>query len=127
MLPRAIYEILPSGYLSAGTGSMLLLEPWLAHVGGALLFCMGALIWVLRSNYRRYDKYKKSFARKTKAIPEPVYEFIPFLYLACSVLILSLLFNTPALIVAALAGCRGLVLLYKRAQYRNRGLSPASQ
>ncbi|MDO6686744.1 MULTISPECIES: hypothetical protein [unclassified Agarivorans] len=126
MLPKAIYELLPSGYLYAGTSSMLFLEPWLAHVGGAILFAMGALVWVLRSNYRRYDKFKKSFLRKRKVIPEPLYEFIPFLYLAVAVVIVSVVFNAPSIVLALLACYRGLQLLYKRAKYRHRGLSPSS-
>ncbi|WP_432463853.1 hypothetical protein [Agarivorans sp. QJM3NY_33] len=126
MLPKVIYELLPSGYLSAGTGSILLLDPWLANLGGAILFAMGALIWVIRSNYRRDDRDRKSFITKHKVLPEALYEFIPFAYLASAVLLLSLLSNTPSLFLALVACYRGLKLLYKRSQYRNHRLSRAN-
>lgn len=105
---------------------MLLLEPWLAHVGGALLFAIGALIWVLRSNYRRYDKHKKSFVTKHKVLPEAIYEFIPFGYLASAVLLLSIIMTLPTVVIACAACFRGLQLLHKRSLYRSRGLSPAN-
>lgn len=119
MLPSWLYEPLPALYLLASAGLLLTQSPllWLASTA---LFAAGAVIWMMRSNYRRTDLVV--FPAKRWFQPELLYECQPFLWLALGLLLLRLPGNTALL---ALLPCLwGGRCLWARRQHRHhaRGL-----
>lgn len=79
MVSQPIYEALPFGYLLTGSSLILLSESGLLWFSGGLFFSAGAMIWVLRSSFRRRttpfpNSLKKMF------MPEWMYEAKPFSY-----------------------------------------------
>ncbi len=117
MISKSIYEILPSVYLMLGSGSVIWNSNALGLFGGALLFILGAVIWVMRSNYRRTDEHK--LPSKSFTLPETFYEFVPFLFIAIGLSLLSQFSQLPVYIVAAFCLFRGTQLLYFRYRHRN--------
>ncbi len=117
MISKSIYEILPSAYLMLGSGSVIWHHNSLGLFGGALLFILGAVIWVMRSNYRRTDEDR--LPNKSFTLPETLYEFIPFLFIAIALSLLSQFSQLPVYIVATVCLCRGTQLLYLRHRHRN--------
>ena len=83
MLPRRLYESLPSAYLGGGSLLLLLGHPPLLWGAGALLFGCGALIWMMRSSYRRTDLVV--YPRHRWLRPEWLYEAQPFLLLGLAI------------------------------------------
>lgn len=107
MLPSWLYEQLPSVYLLLSAGLLLLAQSPLLWLAATMLFVAGALIWMMRSNYRRTDLV--IFPAKHWLQPELIYEAQPFLWLALGLLLLRLP-DTTALIalLPCLWGCRCL-------------------
>lgn len=107
MLPSWLYEQLPSVYLLLSAGLLLLAQSPLLWLAATMLFVAGALIWMMRSNYRRTDLV--IFPAKHWLQSELVYEAQPFLWLALGLLLLRLP-DTTALIalLPCLWGCRCL-------------------
>ncbi|MDO6716525.1 hypothetical protein Q4549_15550 [Agarivorans sp. 2_MG-2023] len=123
MIIKPIYEILPSLYLAAGSSSVLWIDSNLGVAGGALLFCLGALIWVMRSNFRRHDQVVHS--RKRFTIPESLYEFMPFFFIAIALSLASTQSTLLAYGIAMLCMYRGCSLLYLRHKYRQHAWQKA--
>ncbi len=116
MLIKPIYELLPSAYLALGSGSVVWSDSGLGLFGGVLLFILGALVWVMRSNYRRQDE--AIVPTKPITIPESIYEFMPFVLLAMAVGLVANIPHPLAYLVAIICSYRGLQLLYLRHRYR---------
>ena len=107
MLPPWLYEQLPSFYLLLSAGLLLLAQSPLLWLAATMLFVAGALIWMMRSNYRRTDLV--IFPAKHWFQPELVYEAQPFLWLALGLLLLRLPDTTALLaLLPCLWGCRCL-------------------
>lgn len=107
MLPSWLYEQLPSFYLLLSAGLLLLAQSPLLWLAATMLFVAGALIWMMRSNYRRTDLV--IFPAKHWLQPELVYEAQPFLWLALGLLLLRLPDTTALLaLLPCLWGCRCL-------------------
>ena len=117
MISKSIYELLPSVYLMLGSSSLIWNDNSLGLLGGALLFILGAVIWVMRSNYRRTDEHK--LPSKSFTLPETLYEFVPFLFIGLGLSLLSQFSQLPIYIVAAVCLYRGTQLLYLRHRHRN--------
>ncbi|WP_163134613.1 hypothetical protein [Agarivorans sp. Alg241-V36] len=118
MIIKPIYEILPSLYLAAGSSSVIWVDSTLGVAGGVLLFCLGSLIWVMRSNFRRLDQ--ATHAGKRFNIPESLYEFMPFLFIGLALSLASTQQSIAAYAIAALCLYRGCSLLYMRHRYRRQ-------
>ncbi|WP_051333519.1 hypothetical protein [Aliagarivorans marinus] len=118
MLSKPIYELLPTLYLSVGSGSVLYLDSSLGLAGGALLFLIGALVWVMRSNYRRQDEPQAP--QKRLAIPENIYEFYPFILFATAIVLLQTQSHLLAYAVAFICLYRGSHVLFMRHRYRRQ-------
>ena len=133
MLPPWLYEQLPGLYLLLSAGLVLLTHSPLLWLAAALLFGVGALIWMMRTNYRRTDLV--IFPAKRWLQPEWYYEAQPFVWLALALLLLRLPGNTALLaLLPTLWGCRclwarrrhrhhapGLALHLRRSSGRRRG------
>ena len=107
MLPAWLYEQLPNLYLLLSAGLLLVAQTPLLWLAAALLFVAGALVWMMRSNYRRTDLV--IFPAKHWFQPEWCYEALPFAWLALGLLLLRLPDTTALLaLLPCLWGCRCL-------------------
>ena len=80
MLPLWIYEQLPLLYLLLSAVLWFFAHSPLLWLAAILLFVVGALLWMMRSNYRRTDLV--IYPAKRWLQPEWYYEALPFLWLA---------------------------------------------
>ena len=80
MLPPWIYEQLPLLYLLLSAVLWFFAHSPLLWLAAILLFVVGALLWMMRSNYRRTDLV--IYPAKRWLQPEWYYEALPFLWLA---------------------------------------------
>ncbi|MDM5093309.1 hypothetical protein [Aeromonas rivipollensis] len=121
MLPPWIYEQLPLLYLLLSAVLWSFAHSPLLWLAATLLFAVGALIWMMRSNYRRTDLV--IYPAKRWLQPEWYYEALPFLWLALGLVLLRLP-DTTALL--ALLPCLwGGRCLWARRRHRHhaRGLA----
>ena len=86
MLPPWIYEQLPLLYLLLSAGLWVLAHSPLLWRAAILLVVVGALLWMMRSNYRRTDLV--IYPAKRWLQPEWCYEALPFLWLALGLVLL---------------------------------------
>lgn len=123
MLPSWLYEQLPTLCLLLAAGLLLFAHSPLLLFAAALLFVTGALIWMMRSNYRRTDLI--IFPTKRWFQPEWHYEALPFMWLALGLLLLRLPGNTALLaLLPCLWGCR---CLWARRHHRHHSEGVALQ
>ncbi|MGL4352831.1 MULTISPECIES: hypothetical protein [Aeromonas] len=115
MCPHWLYERLPVCYLLTAVGMITLTQTPLLWLAGSLLFVAGAVIWMMRSSYRRTDLI--IFPTKRWFKPEWLYEAQPFIWLALG-LLLSRLPNAAALlaVIPCVWACR---CLWARSHYRH--------
>lgn len=86
MLPPWIYEQLPLLYLLLSAVLWFFAHSPLLWLAAILLFVVGALLWMMRSNYRRTDLV--IYPTKRWLQPEWYYEALPFLWLALGLVLL---------------------------------------
>ncbi|MNJ27799.1 hypothetical protein D3C77_223150 [compost metagenome] len=86
MLPPWIYEQLPLLYLLLSAVLWSFAHSPLLWLAATLLFTVGALLWMMRSNYRRTDLV--IYPAKRWLQPEWYYEALPFLWLALGLVLL---------------------------------------
>ena len=79
MIPLMIYEALPTVYLSLGILLLSFAELPLLLFSASVFYFVGAAIWIMRSVYRRTDKF--SLPQKRWILPDLFYEFKPFLHI----------------------------------------------
>lgn len=118
MVPKLIYELQPYLYLGFGAASVISTDNAFAQVAGGTLYCLGALVWIMRSNYRRKDQRRMPRDRVV-LLPESLYEFVPFLYVAAAILLLSITVTLPSVVFALLLLVQGGHMLYQRQRYRS--------
>jgi len=118
MIPRVVYEIQPYIYLGLGAASVINTQSLYAQIAGGVLYCTGSLVWIMRSNYRRKDQRRMPRDRVI-LLPESLYEFVPFLYIAAAALLLSVTASLPSVIFSLLLSVQGLHMLYQRQRYRS--------
>ncbi len=75
MLNKPLYELLPYLYLVAGFGLINYIPNWVTSAAGALIFIMGAIVWNMRSEFRRKDRL---FNRKKRGQGHFLYNLKPF-------------------------------------------------
>jgi len=117
MMPKAIYEILPYGYMSAGVAEISYFKTALSTSSGLLFFMAGAFIWILRSNNRRTDP---EAARKIIDTGQSFYELKPFLLIVLGVLSLTWMNYWLVTPLASAFVIFGLYILYLRLSYRGK-------
>ena len=121
VLPKRIYESLPYLYILSALGVVALTEGGLVYLFAALLYAGGAMVWVMRSAYRR--KTSPVVVRNRRGFvlfPALLYEYLPFLYLAAGVLVLSLVAAPWNLVPGGMLCLAGLLVWMIRAIYRNQ-------
>ncbi|WP_354622761.1 hypothetical protein [Psychromonas sp. MME2] len=116
MLSKPVYELIPYAYLSIGGVSAISIDSILGLFSGIALYGLGALVWMMRFHYRH--PAKANFYRRGTLLPEAIYEFKPFILLACS-LFLFAFYITPWAIGGGFAlVAHSFYILLKR--YQNR-------
>lgn len=84
MTPKSIYESLPYCYMAIGMTVIGHFQSFLTSLGGVCFFAAGAVMWVLRSDYRRKDSLFKRKDEQDKW--REWYELKPFIYMITGVL-----------------------------------------
>ena len=79
MILLIIYEALPAVYLTIGVLLISFSELPLLLFSASVFYFVGAAIWIMRSAYRRTDKF--SVPQKRWILPDLFYEFKPFLHI----------------------------------------------
>ncbi|MFT6985504.1 MAG: hypothetical protein ACJAT7_001314 [Psychromonas sp.] len=116
MLSKPIYEFVPYACLSVGGVSVISVDSALGIVAGVGLYTLGALVWMMRFHSRH--PVKRNFSRRGYILPEEIYEFKPFLFLAGSLLLFSFYTSAWAIGVGLAIVAHSLYILFKR--YQNR-------
>lgn len=120
ILPKALYELLPYGYMSAGVAEIGYFKTLISTGSGLLFFMAGALIWVLRSNHRRTDP---EASRKLISNNQSMYELKPFMCIAISVLLFTWFNSWMVIPVASLFSLFGIYVIVLRSIHRNKRVS----
>lgn len=123
MLSKPVYEVLPLGYISVGTLSLLMLDQGFAIASALVMFFIGARIYNMRSQNRRTDPLRK---RKSGVWPSSIYNFTPFIYLLVAILIFKFLPSGIGPIAGICLMTYSLYILVRRSSYRRHCL-PCSQ
>jgi hypothetical protein len=89
MLPKNIYENLPYAYLFASLGLFLTNQNWIVLGFSWLLYTAGAIIWVIRSDYRRANKKVNKHGESTFLLHDDFYESLPFGYIGVGAICFS--------------------------------------
>lgn len=92
MLSKTTYEFVPYACLGVGAVCVISVDNALGIISGLSLYALGALVWMMRFHYRH--PAKPNFSRLGNLLPENIYEYKPFLFLACSLLLFSFYTNT---------------------------------
>ncbi len=103
MLPKPLYEALPYCYFITGSALWLVSDQLLELIAGILLYFAGAQQWILRSNYRRWDRIRTNLINKhPEQVPQQpdhdfyprwLYEILPFAYIGLGYQLANLLHN----------------------------------
>jgi hypothetical protein len=117
LLPKALYELMPYAYMSAGIAEISYFKTLIATGSGLLFFVAGSLIWILRSNYRRKDP---EVTRKEVSANQGLYELKPFLFIMCGVLTVTWSNNWLVYPAASLLVLFGFYILMLRTMHRGR-------
>ena len=121
VIRKPIYEVLPYTYIALGVLVVVVLDSPLTYASGVLFYIAGAVVWVMRSGYRRKNKKQRIANRQGSIVfPELVYEYLPFVYIGMAVT-LVVLFSTPlAYIPGGILAMAGLLVWMIRAIYRSQ-------
>ncbi|WP_076407768.1 hypothetical protein [Shewanella sp. UCD-KL12] len=123
MLTKPIYEILPIGYITIGTVSLLLLDQGYGLVSSLTVYIIGATIYNMRSQNRRTDPIRK---RKAGKFPTSIYNYLPFAYLLLATVIFKLFSTGVGPVIAISLMTYSLYILIRRSSNR-RHTAPCSQ
>ncbi len=121
VVQKPVYEALPYAYIAIGVLVVLVLDSPLTYFSGMLFYVAGAVVWVMRSAYRRKNSKQQIANRRGRFVfPELVYEYLPFIYIGLGVLLL-VFFNVPlAFIPAGIFCMAGALVWIIRAIYRSQ-------
>ncbi len=119
MLTRTLYEMLPVGYITLGSSSLLILEQGLAIVSASIVFWLGAKIYNMRSANRRTDPKRK---RKPGMLPDSLYSLLPFGYLFASILLFRSDAKDAGIVLAIMLFSYSFYILIRRSNYRRHKL-----
>ena len=87
MLPTLLYEMLPIICLFFGTLLLNMAHGFLLLFSAVLLFWAGAIMWMMRSEYRRTDD-QNIIVHTLLFFPELLYEILPFIHLFIGIILL---------------------------------------
>jgi hypothetical protein len=116
MLSKPMYEFVPYACLSVGGVSIVSFEVALGILSGATLYALGALVWTMRFHFRHPPQ--PNFSRRGNSLPEEIYEFKPFLFLASSLFLFSFYTSAWTIGIGLAIIAHSFYILFKR--YQNR-------
>lgn len=100
-LPKALYEPLPYFYFALSLFILFQESHWAFSLSALLFYFAGSVVLVKRSEHRRKDKQRITLDHYK--LPETLYEFLPFIYIAMGVvLVISFPAPMPQLVSAIL-------------------------
>jgi len=121
VLPKHFYESLPYLYIVSALLVVVLTEGGLVYLFAALLYAGGAMVWVMRSAYRRKTSPVVVHNRRGFVMfPAMLYEYLPFVYLGVGVLVLSQVAMPWSIVPGGLLCLAGILVWMIRAIYRNQ-------
>lgn len=118
ILPERIYENLPFGYFVVSGGLVILGDSWLYIVSATLFYGAGCITLVTRSANRRRDK--KNLQSIKQVLPEILYEYLPYGYIALGVFIILIVEQEVIQFLAFTLSIYGLRNIMCRHANRNR-------
>lgn len=121
--PNVIYENLPYVYFLVSGYLIAYYHSWPVYISSAIFYCVGCIILVKRSDYRRVDRFKGNY-QHLQRIPEVVYEYLPYSYFAIAMVILLKLDNQALQFTAIILLILALRNLLCRGNNRRKGKSP---
>ena len=120
MLPTYIYESLPAAYISVGIALISQSTNNMFLFSGTVFYICGAVIWIMRSNFRRKDRFIAP--KKNILLPEMIYEILPFVYILLSIsfvnIYLNLISHSSILIFSLLLFLNGYRRILQRKKNR---------
>lgn len=105
--PKFIYENLPYLYFFICAYLLAFYSSWIVYFSAGLFYLVGSITLVKRSGYRRVDRFKNNKSSK-QALPEVIYEYLPFAYFAVA---MTLVLKTNHQALQFLAFCLMIVAL----------------
>lgn len=97
MLSKPIYESLPYLYLAIEYGLITYDPSFFTSISGGFFFLIGALLWNLRSHFRRSDH---EYARQKDDYHKILYDLKPFAYFLSGILVVTWIDNKIAAVFA---------------------------
>ncbi|GLX80068.1 hypothetical protein tinsulaeT_34080 [Thalassotalea insulae] len=86
VLPKVIYENLPYLYFLLSGALLAYGDSWYYIFSGAIFYIVACVVLVTRSAHRRLDK--QNYRAIKHALPELLYEYLPYTYGAIGIFIL---------------------------------------
>jgi len=97
MLSKPFYESLPYLYLAFGYGLITFDPSFFTSISGGFFFLIGALVWNIRSHFRRSDH---EYARQNTDRNKIIYDLKPFACFLCGILVVTWIDNKIAAVFA---------------------------
>ncbi len=98
-ISKPLYEKLPLIYMSSSIGLLFYASDLIGILSSFILFCAGCTIAVMRSNYRRQTRAKKTI--QGIKLPFIIYEFYPYAFFGIAAILVRFWLQ-PATIGAAI-------------------------
>lgn len=132
-LPSPLYESLPYLYLGSGLMIIAALHEYANGIlMGLLLYIMGSIVWIMRSNARRHDRREQRILRSQQrrentagSYPYWLYEEQPFIYLALGLICATQGQNLIITLSGILLMLASLIVFKFRIQHRNTRVAHA--
>ncbi len=115
-LSKPIYEKLPFVYLIIGLYLFFKFDLVASNISAFVLYWAAALVWIKRSDSRRLTRIKQTV--QSVRMPQMFYEFLPFFFIAISLIIVKYVTHPLILGIALLLALIALKNLYLRHQSR---------
>lgn len=112
-LPKAVYEPLPYLYFALSIFIIVQQSHWVLALSALLFYLAGCVVLIKRSENRRKDTQRKTLNHFR--LPVTLYEFLPFIYIACAVaVVVNTVTPVPQIVASAIfvVAVRNLVCRY---------------
>lgn len=115
MLSKPVYESLPYIYFAVGYGLITYQPSFFATFSGSLFFIAGALVWALRSHFRRTDP---QFNRQNNGNIAKWYELKPFIMFLLAVVLMTWVDHNLVMLFAGVLIILAMWIIFLRVHNR---------
>jgi|OM-RGC.v1.026816184 nicotinamide riboside transporter PnuC len=115
VLSKPIYESLPYVYFAVGYGLITYQPSFFASFSGSLFFIAGALVWTLRSHFRRTDT---KFNRQNQQSISRWYELKPFIMFLLAIVLMTWVDHNLVMLLAGVLIILATWILFLRVHNR---------